>query len=78
MSQAARVGPLSVPPSWASDVPAPSALVAPAAKAPTVVPASQVGGTPALPLASRAQGDGRAIPQYGFKPTFVARPPAAG
>jgi hypothetical protein len=24
------------------------------------------------------QGYGRAIPQYGFRPTFVVRPPAAG
>ncbi len=78
--QGALVGPLSVPPSWASNAPAPSSLVPPTGKAPIVVPASQVGSSPPVPLAGKmaAQGDGRAIPQYGFKPSFVARPPAAG
>jgi PPE-repeat protein len=80
MGQGALVGPLSVPSSWASNAPAPSPLVPPTGKAPIVVPASQVGSSPPVPLAGKmgAQGHGRVIPQYGFKPLFVARPPAAG
>jgi hypothetical protein len=32
-----------------------------------------------MPLGGMAgQGFGRNVAQYGFKPTFVARPPAAG
>jgi hypothetical protein len=32
-----------------------------------------------IPLGNFArQGFGRAVPLYGFKPTFVAHPPAAG
>jgi hypothetical protein len=35
--------------------------------------------TPPVPMANMgAQGEGRAVPQYGFRPSFVARPPAAG
>ncbi|HEY1439666.1 MAG TPA: PPE family protein, partial [Mycobacterium sp.] len=80
MGQGALVGPLSVPSSWASNAPAPSPLVPPTGKAPIVVPASQVGSSPPVPLAGKmgAQRDCRVIPQYGFKPFFVARPPAAG
>jgi PPE-repeat protein len=80
MGESALVGPLSVPSGWASNAPTPSPLVPPMEKAPIVVPASQLGTTPPVPLAANmgAHGDGRAIPQYGFKPTFVARPPAAG
>jgi hypothetical protein len=25
-----------------------------------------------------SHGEGRAVPQYGFRPSFVVRPPAAG
>jgi len=32
-----------------------------------------------VPMGSMAgQPYGRAVPQYGFRPTFVTRPPAAG
>jgi PPE-SVP subfamily C-terminal region len=34
---------------------------------------------PGVPLGNGlSQGLGRSMPQYGFRPTFVARPPAAG
>jgi PPE-SVP subfamily C-terminal region len=34
---------------------------------------------PPVPMNGMAgQGYGRAVPQYGFRPSFVARPPAAG
>jgi PPE-SVP subfamily C-terminal region len=36
-------------------------------------------GMPGVPLAGvTGKGYGRQVPQYGFKPSFVARPPAAG
>ena len=80
MGQGALVGPMSVPPSWASSPPAPSPLIPALGEAPIVAPAPQVGGTPPVPLAGAmgAYGEGRAVPQYGFRPSFVARPPAAG
>lgn len=76
----ALIGRLSVPPSWTSNASAPGPPDPPSVAAPAVVPASQVGSTPGLPVVGGmgAAGDGRAIPQYGFKSRFVARPPAAG
>ncbi|NKE28150.1 hypothetical protein FVP32_18575, partial [Mycobacterium tuberculosis] len=36
-------------------------------------------GMPGMPFGTMGgQGFGRAVPQYGFRPNFVARPPAAG
>lgn len=36
-------------------------------------------GMSGVPLGNGGgQGYGRTLPQYGFRPTFVARPPAAG
>ncbi|OBA58845.1 hypothetical protein A5647_20260 [Mycobacterium sp. 1100029.7] len=80
MGRGTPVGPLSVPPSWASNAPAAGPAVPASAKGPAALPAAPAGNAPGMPLAGRAGGhtDGRAIPQYGFKPTFVVRPPAAG
>jgi hypothetical protein len=42
-------------------------------------PSAVAAGMPGVPLAGMTgQGYGRQVPQYGFKPTFVARPPNAG
>ena len=42
-------------------------------------PPAVAAGMPPVPLGNMAgQGFGRAVPQYGFRPSFVARPPAAG
>jgi PPE-repeat protein len=72
------VGPMSVPPSWIGTPQAPlsSALGA----TPMIAPSSAVAaGMPGVPMASmNGQGYARQVPQYGFKPTFVARPPNAG
>jgi len=78
LGRAAVVGPLSVPPSWTG---APqSALGSTLGGTPMVAPPpAMAAGMPGLPLGGLgAQGFGRNIPQYGFKPTFVPRPPAAG
>jgi PPE-repeat protein len=80
MGQGPVVGPMTVPPSWASTAPVPSPLAPALGEAPIVAPSPQVGGTPPVPMAGAmgSHGEGRAVPQYGFRPSFVARPPAAG
>ena len=46
---------------------------------PMVAPPAVAAGMPGVPMGGfGAQGLGRNIPQYGFRPSFVARPPAAG
>ena len=80
LGRAGLVGPLSVPPSWATPAPLHSPLSATLGAAPLETPSPAVAAsTPPVPLANlAAQGEGRAVPQYGFRPSFVARPPAAG
>jgi PPE-repeat protein len=80
LGRAGLVGPLSVPPSWATPAPLHSPLSTTLGPAPLETPSPAVAaGTPPVPLAKMAaQGEGRAVPQYGFRPSFVARPPAAG
>ncbi len=80
LGQGALIGPLSVPPSWtgaAPAVPLPSTLGATPMVAP---PPAVAAGMPGVPLGGNmgAQAAGRGVPQYGFRPTFVAHPPAAG
>ncbi|BBZ39587.1 PPE family protein [Mycobacterium conspicuum] len=81
MGRANLIGPLSVPPGWATPAQLYNSLPAPPGGAPLGTPAAAVAdGTPPVPLAKMAAGtgEGRAVPQYGFRPRFVARPPAAG
>jgi PPE-repeat protein len=80
LGNAALVGPLSVPPSWTAAAPLHSPLSSTLGATPMVVPPPAVAaGTPPVPMGGMAgQVAGRSIPQYGFRPTFVARPPAAG
>jgi PPE-repeat protein len=76
---APTVGPLSVPPSWTGATP--QSPLAPAyGGTPMIAPPPAVAaGMPGVPLgAMGANAMGRPAPQYGFRPTFVARPPAAG
>ena len=78
------LGPLSVPPSWTATAPVQGTLSPALGGAPMVAPPSapapMTGSTPPVPLGANmgGRGEGRAIPQYGFRPSFVARPPAAG
>ena len=78
VGQGARVGSLSVPPTWASSAPQPRPSAP--AEAPVTAAAAQAESPLPIPPAGRwgAQGEGRARPQYGFRVTFVARSPAAG
>jgi PPE-repeat protein len=87
MGRATLVGTMSVPHSWAPAAPATSpALTASQAEGwympPGVEEASATQGTPGMPgmpmAGGTARGWGFAAPRYGFKPTVIARPPAAG
>jgi PPE-repeat protein len=80
LGRAGLVGPLSVPPSWAIPAPLHSPLSSTLGPAPLTAPPPGLGAsTPPVPLVNMAaRGEGRAVPQYGFRPSFVARPPAAG
>lgn len=84
MGQASTVGALSVPQSWAAAVPATAAPgTSVAATGWTVAahaPEAGAAGMPGVPLAGAGQGRnyGFAAPRYGFKPTVMARPVAAG
>ncbi|ACC41126.1 PPE family protein, PPE31 [Mycobacterium marinum M] len=77
---AAIVGKLSVPPSWTGAAPLASPLGSALGGTPMVAPPpTAAAGMPGVPFGNMAgQPFGRALPQYGFRPTFVARPPAAG
>ncbi|MCV7195031.1 PPE family protein [Mycobacterium angelicum] len=74
------IGKLSVPPSWLAAAPSTSPVGAALGGTPMVAPPPAVAaGMPAVPMGNMSgQPFGRAVPQYGFRPTFVTRPPAAG
>jgi PPE-repeat protein len=91
IGRATLVGTISVPPSWAAAAPAanlttgslPAAAegwaIPPGAGMAEMAPPAGAPGIPGVPgggLANR--GYGFAAPRYGFKPTVVTRPPAAG
>jgi PPE-repeat protein len=87
IGRATLVGTMSVPQSWAAAAPATSSA---AATSPTEgwynppgieeVSGRGAPGMPGMPMAGGpgGRGWGFAAPRYGFKPTVVARPPAAG
>jgi hypothetical protein len=68
------------PQGWAGPAPLQTQLVSTPGNAPVEAPPTPVtASTPPVPLGHMgAQGEGRAVPQYGFRVLFVARPPAAG
>jgi PPE-repeat protein len=79
LGHAPMIGGLSVPPSWTAPAPLASPLASALGGTPMVPPPAMAAGMPGMPIgATGAQPYGRAVPQYGFRPTFVARPPAAG
>ncbi len=79
LGHAPMIGGLSVPPSWTAPAPLASPLASSLGGTPMVPPPAMAAGMPGMPIgATGAQPYGRAVPQYGFRPTFVARPPAAG
>ena len=79
VGNATTVGPLSVPPSWTATGPILGApgLPSSGAGAPAVEsgPSSMLGG---MPLAAPPDRGAALIPRYGFRPTMVTHPPAAG
>ncbi|ORV17867.1 PPE family protein [Mycobacterium celatum] len=79
------VGALSVPQSWASTAPATTPTTASLASSWTAAPqvaAEEMPGMPGMPgvpvAGSGSRGFGFAAPRYGFRPTVMAHPPAAG
>jgi PPE-repeat protein len=88
VGRATLVGAMSVPQSWAAATPGTGSPVGAASAGWAYAPGGGVGGTagmpgvpgmPAMPVgASGGRGFGFAAPRYGFRPTVVAHPPAAG
>ncbi|OBK88716.1 hypothetical protein A5652_13075 [Mycobacterium sp. 1165178.9] len=75
------VGRLSVPQAWATPAPPQTPLATPPGSTPVEAPSAPgTTGASSLPLPGHMgpRGEGRAMPQYGVRVGFVARPPAAG
>jgi PPE-repeat protein len=89
VGRATLVGAMSVPQSWAAAAPpgTSAALMASSSGGWAIAPGAGtemtampgVPGMPGMPMgASGGRGFGFAAPRYGFRPTVVAHPPAAG
>ncbi|ORB84997.1 hypothetical protein B1987_15705 [Mycobacterium kansasii] len=82
LGRAASIGPLSVPPTWTAVGPAAGQVSSMSVATPMTTPPPVESGLPEMPLGGvltgSGQGPGRSLPQYGFRPTVVARPPAGG
>jgi PPE-repeat protein len=80
LGRSSIIGTLSVPPSWTIPAPLHNPLSSTLGGTPIVAPPpAMAAGMPGVPSGGNVnQAYGRAVPQYGFRPTFVARPPAAG
>jgi PPE-repeat protein len=88
VGRATLVGAMSVPQSWAAATPGTGSPVGAASAGWAYSPGGGVGGTagmagvpgmPGMPMGgSGGRGFGFAAPRYGFRPTVVAHPPAAG
>ena len=79
LGRGTAIGALSVPPSWDAIAPATSPLSATLGETPLAAPPAVAAGMPGMPFAnaagSHSSGD---APRYGFRPTVVIRPLAAG
>jgi PPE-repeat protein len=87
MGRATLVGAMSVPHSWAAATPGTGSPVGAASAGLAYAPSAGVQeagmagvpGMPGMPMAgSGGRSFGFAAPRYGFRPTVVAHPPAAG
>jgi PPE-repeat protein len=88
VGRATLVGAMSVPQSWAAATPnAPAALMSSPSGGWAIAPGAGtemagmpgVPGMPGMPVGGMGgRGFGFAAPRYGFRPTVVAHPPAAG
>ncbi|OBF69652.1 hypothetical protein A5753_20850 [Mycobacterium sp. 852002-51971_SCH5477799-a] len=75
------VGRLSVPQTWATRAPPQTPLATPPGSTSVKAPSAPgTAGASSIPLPGHMgpRGEGRAMPQYGLRVGFVARPPAAG
>jgi PPE-repeat protein len=79
VGRGAAIGALAVPPSWTAITPTVSPLSAALGGTPLAPPPALAAGVPGIPFATASGNhtDGSA-PQYGFRPTVMAHPPAAG
>jgi PPE-repeat protein len=79
VGRGAAIGTLAVPPSWTAVTPTVNPLSAALGATPLAPPPAVAAGVPAMPFATAAgnHADGSA-PHYGFRPTVMAHPPAAG
>ncbi|MCV7259013.1 PPE family protein [Mycobacterium shimoidei] len=84
LGRASSVGALSVPQTWTTAAPAANATVTsfPGASWASALPEAEAAGVPGMPgmavPGSGGRGVGLSAPRYGFKPTVMARPVAAG
>jgi PPE-repeat protein len=76
LGAAPQVGGLTVPVSWTGAAPQMSSAIN---ATPMVAPPPAVAaGMPGVPMGGMSGRSFRNAPQYGFKPSFVTRPPSAG
>jgi PPE-repeat protein len=76
LGAAPQVGGLTVPVSWTGAAPQMSSAIN---ATPMVAPPPAVAaGMPGVPMGGMSGRGFRNAPQYGFKPSFVTRPPSAG
>jgi PPE-repeat protein len=79
VGRGAAIGALAVPPSWTAITPTVSPLSAALGGMPLAPPPALAAGVPGIPFANAAASHGSGdTPRYGFRPTVVAHPPAAG
>jgi PPE-repeat protein len=84
MGRATLVGAMSVPQSWAAATPGTGSPIGAPSAGLAYAPSAEAGmagvpGMPGMPMAgSGGRSFGFAAPRYGFRPTVVAHPPAAG
>jgi PPE-repeat protein len=79
VGRAAAIGALSVPPSWNAVAPVTSPLAPLMGGTPISAPPAVAAGIPGTPFTSAAGNHLNGVaPRYGFRPTVVAHPPAAG
>jgi PPE-repeat protein len=79
IGRGAAIGALAVPPSWTAITPPVSPLPGALGATPLASPPAVAAGVPGIPFAATAgnHADG-STPHYGFRPTVMAHPPAAG
>jgi PPE-repeat protein len=77
LGAAPQVGGLTVPATWTGA--APELVSATGATRMIAPPPAVAAGMPGVPMGGSGRGYGRNVPpQYGFKPSFLTRPPSAG